>query len=505
LQKEINTLFCATLEGIDAKIIEVEATFTKALPSFSVVGLAGSDIQESKERVRASLLTNGFRFPPLKITINLSPSDIKKSGTHFDLPIALLIAMNRSSIESKDTFVFGELGLDGRVKSSSMLFPIILSLKEQALIKRAIIPKEAMGALGHIPNIDFIPVATLSEAILALEGKIKAQRTTSSFKDSKSITINGNKYYYKESYPENFIDVKGQDVAKRASLIASAGGHNILMVGSPGCGKSMIAKRLRWILPPLSEDEILATAKHQFLNGQTPSFQPIRAFRSPHHTATVASIFGGGSQNAKIGEVALAHLGVLFFDEVPHFGKNILEALREPMQDKVVNIARVNKKISYQSDFIFVGAMNPCPCGNLLSKINSCRCTKREIERYNLRLSEPFLDRIELFLNMQEVSSNDKPSLDSASMHQMVIDAFSRQKSRGQKRLNGKLKESEIEEFCELEPQADEILMMAMSRFGLSHRAVVSIKKVSRTIADLEDSPTINKAHLLEALSYRKR
>ena len=498
----INTLFCATLDGVKAKKIEVESTFTKALPSFSVVGLAGSDIQESKERVKSALLTNGFTFPPLKITVNLSPSDIKKSGTHFDLSIALLIAMQKEPIEK--VYVFGELGLDGKVKSSSLIFPIILSLKEQNLISKAIVPKESIKALSHIPDIEFIGVDNLKEAILALKGEMVPIKSKSTLK-AKTIKIDKKTYYYKEQYLEDFLDVKGQEIAKRAALICAAGGHNLLMEGSPGCGKSMIAKRIRWILPPLSQEEILAVAKHQFLDAQTPTFEPFRPFRSPHHTATVASIFGGGSSKAKIGEVALAHLGILFFDELPHFNKNILEALREPMQDRVVNIARVNSKISYESDFIFIGAMNPCPCGNMLSKINSCRCSDSEIKRYRAKLSEPFLDRIDIFIQMQEVNINDKPTVSSSSMHKMVIDAFLTQKRRGQKSLNGKLRENEIEKFCILEKDANDTLLLAVSKFGLSHRAVASIKKVARTIADLEDSKTISKKHILEALSYRRR
>ena len=389
--KTINTLLCATLDGVSAKTIIVEAAFTKGLPGFSVVGLASSDIQESKERVKSALLTNEFVFPPLKITINLSPSDIKKSGTHFDLPIALLIAMNKLDILDKELYVFGELGLDGRVKSSSLIFPLILSLREQGVIKRAIVPADEMESLSHIPGIEFIPVSTLDEAIDKLNSKyIKSDNNQKAEFHGKYIEVDKNRYYWIDEYPEDFADVKGQEVAKRASIIAAAGMHNFLMEGSPGCGKSMISKRIRYILPPLDEKEMLAIAKHQFLDSQKPDFKPLRPFRSPHHTSTPASIFGGGSHNARIGEVALAHEGILFFDELPHFAKNVIEALREPLQDKKVHISRVNSKVSYDSNFMFIGAMNPCPCGNLLSKQHSCRCTEREIKRYRSRLSDPF-------------------------------------------------------------------------------------------------------------------
>ncbi len=501
----INKLLSATLEGVQARKITVEATFTKGLPGFSVVGLAGSDIQEAKERVKAVLLTNDFKFPPLKITVNLAPSDAKKSGTHFDLPIALLIALNKESIEQKELFVFGELGLDGRVKSSSQIFPILLSLKEQNLIKRAIVPTEAMEYLQHIPDIEYIPVNHLQEAISLINNPEKNRQTYKRDFDGEKLDISNRYYFYQKEYPQDFSEVKGQEIAKRASLIASAGMHNFLMEGSPGCGKSMIAKRLQYILPPVSQEEILSIAKHQFLDNQTPNFKPIRPFRSPHHTATSASIFGGGSHRAKIGEVALANYGVLFFDELPHFSKNILEALREPLQDKIVNIARVNSKVSYDANFMFVSAMNPCPCGNLLSKRDICRCSESEIKRYRNRLSEPFLDRIDIFVTMQEVDFSDKATLNSKDMHEAVCLAFISQKRRGQKNLNGKLTEKEVDEFCILDSEAKKILSQAMQRFALSHRSIVSIKKVARTIADLKNQELITREAILEALSYRRR
>jgi len=501
----VNRLTCATLEGVNAKVIEVEATFTKGLPGFAVVGLASSDIQEAKERVKSALLTNEFVFPPLKITINLSPSDIKKNGTHFDLPLALLVALNKKSFEEEGLFVFGELGLDGRVKSSSMLFPLILSLKEQGVIKRAIVPKVAIPYLSHISGVDFIAVETLSEAIVLLSKGEFASNVEKFAYDAESFSLDDTAYYYEEKYENDFSDVKGQMVAKRAALIAAAGMHNFFMEGNPGCGKSMIAKRLKDILPPMQEEELLSIAKHQFLDGQVPNFKAIRPMRSPHHTATSASIFGGGSGQAKIGEVALASKGILFFDEIPHFSKNILEALREPLQDKKVHIARVNAKIEYEADIMFVAAQNPCPCGNLLSKVQSCRCTEVEIKRYQNKLSDPFLDRIDLFVVMQEVQSDDKSDVNSSSMHKAVITAFKMQKQRGQIRLNGKLSEDEIETYCVLQSDAVQILEGAIRKFGLSHRSIASVKKIGRTIADLNGHEKIEKRDVLEALSYRRR
>jgi magnesium chelatase family protein len=501
----INTIASATLEGVTARPISVEASFTKGLPGFSVVGLAGNDIQEARERVKAALITNGFVFPPLKITVNLAPSDYRKSGTHFDLPIALLIALNKETITREDLYVFGELGLDGRVKSSSQLFPLILSLRQQGVIRRAVVPKEAMEYLAHIPGIEYHPVETLQEAIGLMKNDAAEGERPESAYEGEMLRIGDKSYYYLREYPEDFAEVKGQEVAKRAALVAAAGMHNFLMEGSPGCGKSMIAKRLRHILPPVSEEEILAIAKHQFLDGQTPDFQPRRPYRAPHHTATSASIFGGGSNTAKIGEVALAHHGQLFFDELPHFSKNVLEALREPLQDRRVHIARVHSKVSYEADFMFVAAMNPCPCGNLLAQSRVCRCSEAEIKRYRNRLSDPFLDRIDLFVTMQEVEAGDRGSVDSATMHSQVIEAFRRQKERGQERLNGKLNEAEMERYCILDEEAQKVLEQAVSRFALSQRSIVSLKKVARTLADLAGSDMIGRKELLEALSYRRR
>ena len=501
----INRIFCATLEGVEAKVIEVEATFNKGLPGFTVVGLASSDIQESKERVKSALLTNKFVFPPLKITINLSPSDIKKSGTHFDLSIALLIALQKRETDMQGLFVFGELGLDGKIKSSSMLFPLILSLKEQGLIDKAIVPREAIEYLSHISGIDFMPVEELQEAIALIEGGASPQSIESFSYSAEHFEIDARSYFYEQRYASDFVDVKGQGVAKRAALIAAAGMHNFLMEGNPGCGKSMIAKRLKDILPPIEEEEILSIAKHQFLDGTMPNFLAVRPMRSPHHTATTASIFGGGSRVAKIGEVALAHRGILFFDELPHFPKNILEALREPLQDNKVHIARVNAKIVYEADFMFVAAMNPCPCGNLLSKTKVCRCSEMEIKRYQNRLSDPFLDRIDIFVVMQEVSQSDRGDISSKVMHQSVIEAFKRQKLRGQERLNGKLREDEVDSYCQLNSEAMQILHSGIERFTLSHRSITSIKKIARTIADLNQHDMITKQDILEALSYRRR
>ena len=499
-------IYCATYEGIDAKVVQVESTLTKGLPSFSVVGMASASITEAKDRVKSALLSNEFSFPPKRITINLAPSDVKKEGSQFDLCIALLIALDNLKDDLSEWFVFGELGLDGVVKENIQLYPLLLSLANQKIIKKAIIPHESLQKLSNIPNIEFYGVKTLNEAIDLLKKtkEFVAQKNSSKL-EYPSYSIDEQIYYFDNNYMDDFLDVKGQEIAKRAALISAAGFHNLLLEGSPGCGKSMIAQRLRYILPPLSNEEILDIAKLDALESKEPEFRALRSYRAPHHSSTSASIFGGGRFRAKIGEVGLAHRGILFFDELPHFSKGILEALREPLQDNKIRISRVNAKIEYPSDFLFVGAMNPCSCGNLLNQHVECRCSEVEIKRYKNRLSDPFLERIDLYVVMQHVNQNDKATISSKEMHEKVLEVHKRVKLRGQTNFSAKLSDSEVDRYCILTTEAQDTINRAVDRFALSFRSIKKIQKVSRTIADLDCSDTIEKRHVLEALSYRRR
>ncbi len=496
---------CATYEGLDAQVVDVESTLTKGLPSFSVIGMVSANITESKERVKSALLSNEFSFPPKRVTLSLSPSELKKDGSQFDLGIALLIALNQVEKDFDDWFVFGELGLDGEVKENTQLYPLLLSLANQGVVQRAIVPYSALEKLSKIPNIEFYGVKTLQEATALLKLEVLSEPHIASTDFAYPSYTLDEKYYVYNRYEEDFLDVKGQEVAKRAALICAAGMHNILFEGSPGSGKSMIAQRLRYIMPPLNQAEILDNAKLDSLEGKEPEFKPLRNFCSPHHTATSASIFGGGSHKAKIGEVGLSHNGILFFDELPHFSKNILEALREPLQDGKIKISRVNSKVEYPANFVFIGAMNPCPCGNLLDKTKECRCNELEIQRYKNRLSDPFLDRIDLNVTMQNIDPHDEVSFSSKELHQKVIDVHHIIKKRGQKSFTAKLNDKEIEQYCILDAEAKETLDMATSRFALSFRSIKKVQKVARTIADLDASEMIHKKHLLEALSYRRR
>ncbi|MCH9813891.1 MAG: YifB family Mg chelatase-like AAA ATPase [Epsilonproteobacteria bacterium] len=497
-------LSCATLSGFDAKVVDVEVAFVRALPSFAIVGLAQTSIQESKERIKAALSAINFKFPPQKVTVNLSPSDLKKEGSHFDLPIALLIALQKVDVDFSDFFVFGELGLDGKLKDTSSIFALILSLAKDGVLKKVIVPKESLEKVEKIPNIEIYPVNSLQEAlnIFIVDEETKIT-TTQSALSYNYITHNNQRYYYMNQYPLDFYDIKGQEQAKRASLIAAAGMHNILFEGSPGCGKSMSAKRLQYILPPMYLDEILEIAKLEALEGKEPHFKPIRPMRSPHHSSTKASIFGGGSRSAKIGEIALSHHGLLFFDEFPHFQKSTLESLREPLEDHKLLISRVNTKTEYQTKFLFAAAMNPCPCGNLLSLTKECRCSELEINRYKNRLSSPLLDRIDIYIQMDEIKPEDKPTITSQEMFEKIKSTFLVQHQRGQIEFNGKLNDQEIVKFCTLNEESQSILDKAIQRYELSQRAINKSLKVARTIADLDQSKQIEKCHLIESLTYR--
>ena len=498
----MKSLKSASLDGIEALSVDVESSFTKGLPSFSIVGMANVAIQESKERIKSALLTNGFKFPPKRITVNLSPSEINKKGSHIDLSIALLIALQESSINFSGYYVFGELGLDGKLKDTKSIFVLILSILKQGELKKVLIPKESVSKISLIPNIEIYAVDTLKDAIEFFESDEKEKyRVTNKTYNFEYINVNNKKYYFTRNYEDDFSDVKGQSLAKKAALISAAGDHNIIMEGSPGCGKSMISKRLPYIMSPMSLEEILDTAKIESLEGEEPSFIPTRKMKSPHHSGTKASIAGGTT----IGEVALANNGMLFFDELPHYQKSVLESLREPLEDNTISISRVNSKVKYPTKFVFVAAQNPCPCGNLLSSSKECRCSDLEVQRYKNKISDPLLDRIDLYVTMNEIKKEDISDVSSAQLHNQVIEVFKIQKLRGQKNLNGKLDDKEIKQYCILNKDAKEVLDLSIERFQLSFRSINKVLKVSRTIADIEQSKIIEKKHLIEALSYRKR
>ncbi len=503
----VKKAFCATLDFNIAKVISVESTFIRALPGFSIVGMANQSIQESRDRIKSALLGIGFKFPSQKITINLSPSDIKKEGSHFDLVIALLIAFQKTASTCRDFFIFGELGLGGEIRSTSAIFPILLSLAREHKDISVLLPYDMLQKAAQIKGIKIYGVKTLDEAIKFFQEKkhelpYKPIETKEFF--DKKLEIAGKEYFYDIDFELDFIDVKGHKFLKRALSISAAGMHNILLEGSPGCGKSMSIKRLRYILPPVNIEEVLESQAYKSINQEDENLSAKRAFRSPHHSSSKPSIFGGGSSRAMAGEAALAHNGILFFDELPHFSKQILESLREPLENRKVLISRVNSKIEYDTKFLFAAAQNPCPCGNLFSKVRECRCSDLEIARYKSRISDPILDRIDLYIQVDEDFSKEKTS-SSKEMFEDVLRAFVFQKQRRQDELNANLNERDVQRFCILEKEAKEMLESAISRYGLNQRSVSKVLKISRTIADISQSETIRKKDLLEALNYRKR
>lgn len=496
----VKKLLCATRFGVGAKIIEVESIFQKGLPSFIITGLAGNSIQEAKQRVNGALSNSNFETTNFKITINLSPSDIVKNGSHFDLPIALLVALHRVDIDLSNWFAFGELGLDSTIKDSPIIYPLLLEVVKAYPDSNVLLPKDGEKLYCNVPNLNIYFVSNLNEALdLIKNPQNKSKKYDFDF---KSLKVDSTKYYYDDSFKLDFYDIAGQVFAKRAALIAAVGMHNIIFDGSPGCGKSMIAKRMQYILPPISFEEMCECVKINALNNKDLAYSPVRPFRNPHQSSSKASILGSIMQNeARPGEISLSHNGILFFDELPNFHKSILESLREPLENNELSISRVNLKFTYPSSILFIGAMNPCPCGNLYSLVKECRCKDSEIKSYRNKLSEPFLDRIDLFVKMEEAKSNER--IHSKDLFNIVLDAFKMQKERGQIRLNGKLNDDEIEKFCILDDNAKDLLNQAINRFGLSHRGRVKVIKLSRSIADIDKSEIIKRNHLLEALSFR--
>jgi len=480
--KKINS---AIFDG-EVKIVEVETTFIKSLPGFSIVGLASSAVQESKERIKAGLLNNGFDFPPLKIVTNLSPANLPKKSTALDLPIALTILLQNSDIDLSEFLILGELGLDGTIKKTNDMFAIVLG----SGFKKIIAPKTIGEKLAQIPDIEVYSFSNLSQFFNLELTALKTPKL-----DYKFIEVNSKKYFYNTKFELDFKDVKGQQIAKRVALISASGMHNILFEGSAGVGKSMIINRLRYILPPVSLEELLEIEKQNSLDNKEITFNPQRPFRYPHHSSSKSAIFGGKN---RIGEIGLANQGVLFFDELPQFKKDVLEDLRLPLQEGRLLISRVNSKIEYKTKILFASAMNPCPCGNLLSVSKECRCSELEIKRYKNRISEPLLDRIDIYIQMNE--DDDKSVVSSDDIYKKVLIAFEKQMKRGF--FNSNLPENW--EF-DIEKDALEIFEKGKISFNLSKRAEFKTLKVAQTIADIENCDKIDKKAILEALSYRKR
>lgn len=489
--------------------INIEAMITKGLPAFSIVGLPSTSIKESVDRIKAAFANlDDFSLPPKKITINLSPSDTPKNGSYFDLAIALLIYFYNDENIDNDFFVFGELGLDKSVKSTAIMFSILLFLASFKPNSKVLIPKELSKQASLIYNLECYAVNNLDEAIEFFKSsnkdKFRIHYDESIFLNL--LKINDKTYIKNTNYPFDFKDIKGQNQAILACKIAALGMHNLMLEGSPGSGKSMCAKRISYIMPPLSIDEILETNAYKSFNKDSLDFTPQRPFRSPHRSSTISSILGGGTQNAKIGELGLANNGVLFFDEFAYFDKKIIESLREPLEDNKINISRVNSKTTYKTKFLFISALNPCPCGNLFKKEQTCTCYERDIIRYKNKISQPIYDRIDLYVAMDEVGSNATALYSSEELANDILKAFIFQKSiRKQDEFNGKLSDEDIKKFCVLDDDAKNILNKAISTYELSARATNKVLKVARSIADFDERIIINSKDIKIALSFRYR
>jgi len=497
-------IFSCALVGIDAYVVDVEVDISRGLPTFSTVGLAEGAVKESKERVKAAIKNSGYRFPAEKITVNLAPADIKKEGSGFDLPIAIGILTATKLINNStliDHLIIGELSLDGSIRPIKGALSMAITAKELGL-KGIYLPSDNAGEAGVVDEIDVYPIDTLSQLVQILNG----------FEGITPIKIETNLKDTKPNYDTDFNDVCGQENVKRALEVAAAGGHNILMIGPPGSGKTMLAQRISTILPNLTFNESLETSKVYSVMGFMPENQgllSVRPFRAPHHTISDAGLIGGG-KTPKPGEVSLAHNGILFLDEMPEFKRNVLEVLRQPMENGFVTISRASSTVTYPASFILVGAMNPCPCGFYGDSKHECTCSYREIIRYRAKISGPLLDRIDIHIDVPSVPfkelTGDGEGRSSSEIREDIIAARDTQEDRFNRtkiHTNAMMNTRQIRKFCKIDDKSKFLLETAMEKFGFSARALSRILKVSRTIADIERSKSIQAVHIAEAIQYR--
>lgn len=486
--------------GIEPYILEVEVDIMLGLPSFNIVGLADIAISESKERVRVAIKNSGYQLPARRVIINLSPAGIRKEGASFDLPIAIGILVSLGKVKDKKLkkyIVLGELSLNGDIRKIDGAINSVICAKENNIFG-VILPKENYLEARVIDGVKIVPVDNLDQVVEFLNGEIEIK----SLKVEKKIEK-------KEAFID-FKEVKGQAQAKRCIEIAAAGGHNFYMIGTPGAGKSMLAKRLPTILPSMSEDEIIESTKIYSSTGLLTKDIPIinkRPFRSPHHSSSLVSIVGGG-RVPKAGEISLAHNGVLFLDEVTEFPRIILETLRQPLEDKKISITRADYRVEMPANMILIMASNPCPCGNLFE--NRCTCSMTEINRYQRKISGPLLDRIDLYLEIKKLSREELTSTQEEESSTKIKERVEKVRKIQWKRfksskVNGNMNSKDIKKYCKLDDKSKKILMDSIDIFGLSGRSYDKVLKVGRTIADLEGSKNIELPHIMEALSYRKK
>lgn len=493
------------LNGVEGYEVSIEVDLNAGLPAYDTVGLADTAIKESKERVRSAIKNSLFTYPIRKITINLAPADTKKEGSHFDLAIALGILIANEEIECatyKDYIILGELSLDGSINHVRGVMPLVISAVQKGY-KKFILPSKNAKEASFISGIEVYTFDKLAQVVGFLTGKSEVSPLpTSEFVSMQSAN----------KYNVDFSEVKGQFVAKRALEIAVAGGHNVLMIGPPGAGKTMMAKCVPTIMPDMTFEEAIEVTKIHSVAGILDSNVGIvvgRPFRTPHHTATVPALMGGGA-NAKPGEISLAHNGVLFLDEMPEYQRRTLETLRQPLEDGVAVVSRAKHTLEYPARFMLVASMNPCPCGNLGSKTQECKCTASEIHRYISKLSGPLLDRIDLQIEVDSISYDDFRSDIVNESSKVVKDRVERARKIQRDRYagtstktNDEMTNAQVRAYCKLDEIGELLLKNAFTRLNLSARASNRVLKVARTIADLEESENINDSHLAEAIQYR--
>ncbi len=491
------------LQGLEGHIVDVETDLSRGMPKFNIVGLADISIKESKERVRSAIKNIGYEFPVKRITINLIPANLKKDGSQLDLAIAVGILSAVGVINEKefdDIGFIGELSLDGSINSVDGVLPMVISMRNTS-IKKCIVPYDCKEEAAAVKDLDIIPAKDLYEVVEHLN---KTREIGLYFNEAESLENSS-------EFDIDFSDIKGQEALKRALEVSAAGSHNLLIIGPPGAGKTMAAKRFPTILPDLTFEEAIEVTKIYSISGllKEKGLVRNRPFRAPHHTASQTSIIGGG-RIPKPGEVSLAHNGVLFLDELPEFQKQTIEVLRQPMEDGIVNISRVNASLSYPSAFILLASMNPCPCGFYGDPLNECSCTQNSIDRYLGKISNPLLDRIDIHIEVQPVKYEELRSKEAVESSESIRDRVNKARDIQLKRYygsliysNAQLKSKDIKKYCKLKDSAENIMNMAFKKYKFSARSYDKVLKLSRTIADLDGVDQIDDEHILEAIRYR--